>query len=73
MDDYKEYLTNVPHFDFNTAIEDFGFDFEPFKANNFHDFVDSLIDDYSTLRKSYIMRNYRQFRSEIHKLKGMFL
>jgi hypothetical protein len=73
MVDNREYLTNSPYFDFNTAIEDFGFDFEPFKANNFHDFVESLIQDYTNLRKNYILRNYRQFRSEIHKLKGMFL
>jgi hypothetical protein len=73
MVDSREYLTNSPHFDFNTAIEDFGFDFEPFKENNFHDFVESLIQDYTNLRKNYILRNYRQFRSEIHKLKGMFL
>lgn len=72
MDDFTEYLTNVPHFDFNTAIEDFGFDFAQFQSNNFQEFTEFIIEDYINFRKGYILRNYSQVRAVAHKLRGLF-
>ena len=76
MDDIQydqSILIQTPFFDFYDAIENYGFNFEEFKANGFSDFVQrtySVI--FIKLRKSYIQRNIVEFRNTVHTLKGVF-
>lgn len=72
-DEENEFLTNDPYFDLNEAIENYGFDFESFQENNFESFIQGLIDDYTLIRKSFILKDLCKARSIAHKFKGLFL
>lgn len=73
MEEECEHLTMLPYFDLNEAIENYGFDFDSFKENNFQDFIVKLTEEYETMRKSYIIKDLIKVRAITHKLKGLFL
>jgi hypothetical protein len=69
----NELFTNRPYFDFYEAIENYGLDFEQLSGDSFSQFIrDSLITDFIVLRKSFLLRNYKEVRDKAHKLKGCF-
>jgi len=66
-------LTKKPYFDINHSIEELGLDFDNFKADNFHTFVDNITTDLISLRKHYIIKDLVKVRGLAHKMKGVFL
>ena len=69
----EEDLKNGDIFNFYIAMEDYGFDFESFANNNFHNFISStFIGDFISFRKAYLMRDLLQVRFYAHKFKGVF-
>ena len=73
MEIAKEILTQHPYFDFYESIEEYGFDFEGFIKDGFHDFLkDTFIKDFITLRQAYISIDFPRVRFVAHKFKGSF-
>ncbi len=68
-----KYLTNVPYYDINEAIEDYGFDFSDLLKDNFAGFLTDLITKYKNLRVSYIKRNLKDIRNYTHAFKSPLL
>ena len=69
----EEDLKNGDLFNFYVAMEDYGFDFESFATDNFHNFISStFIGDFISFRKAYLMRDLLQVRFYAHKFKGVF-
>jgi hypothetical protein len=68
-----ELLKNGDLYDFNEAIDNYGFDFDNFSEKNFESFIKTtFITDFITFRKSYLMRDFIQVRFYAHKFKGLF-
>ncbi len=67
-------MTQTPYFDFNDAIENYGFDWDTFSLNNFEEFiVKTFITDFIKFRTSYIKRDYTEGVKRLaHKFKGSF-
>ena len=67
-------LTQLPYFDFNDAIENYGFDWSSFSLNNFESFIkNTFITDFIKFRLSFIKRDYLEgVRKLAHKFKGSF-
>lgn len=72
LDFDTKYLKQPPYFDFLYAIDESGFDFEEFMTDNFKDFVKEYIENYTKVRKYYILRDYINFKRASHSLKGIF-
>jgi hypothetical protein len=74
MDYDVESLRNTTFFNFNDAIENYGFDFNTFMSDGFAKFIkETFIDNFINFRKAYIMRDYPQLKFYAHKFKGSFL
>lgn len=70
----EEDLKDGEWFDFNTAMDEFGFDYESFTENGFKTFLEeTFIKDVIDCRRNFISRNYIQVRFWAHKFKGSFL
>ena len=68
-----ELLKNGDLYDFNEAIDNYGFDFDNFSEKNFENFIKTtFITDFIIFRKSYLMRDFIQVRFYAHKFKGLF-
>ena len=68
-----ELLKNGDLFDFYEAIENYGFDFDDFSANNFENFINTtFINDFIVFRKSYSSKDLNQAQFYAHKFKGLF-
>ena len=68
-----ELLKNGDLYDFNEAIDNYGFDFDNFSEKNFESFIKTtFITDFITFRKSYLQRDFIQVRFYAHKFKGLF-
>jgi hypothetical protein len=67
-------MSQSPYFDFNDAIENYGFDWASFSLNNFESFIQkTFITDFIKFRLSYIKRDYHEgVRKLAHKFKGSF-
>ena len=68
-----KYLTNIPYFDINEAIEDYGFDFTDLLKDNLATFLTDLITKYKNLRVNYIKRNLKEVRNLSHGFKSPLL
>ena len=69
-----ELLKNGDLYDFNEAIDNYGFDFDNFSEKNFESFIQTtFITDFIMFRKSYLMRDFIQVRFYAHKFKGLFI
>lgn len=68
----EKYLKELPYFDFIYAINESGFDFEDFMADNFKDFIKEFIDNYTKVRKFFILRDLVNYKRAAHSLKGIF-
>lgn len=73
-EEYNPLLTQTPLFDFNDAIENYGFDWATFSIDNFEDFIiKTFITDFIKFRISYIKRDYHEGVKRLaHKFKGSF-
>lgn len=70
----KDLLKNGDIYNFDEAIETYGFDFESFAENNFEKFIETtFLNDFIIFRKSYLIRDFLQVRFYAHKFKGIFL
>ena len=68
-----ELLKNGDLYDFNEAIDNYGFDFDNFAERNFESFIQTtFITDFIMFRKSYLTRDFIQVRFYAHKFKGLF-
>lgn len=66
-------MTNLPYFDFNLAIEDYGLDFQEFSADGFSAFLEeTYLDNFIQLRKNFINKDFSKVRFYAHKFKGVF-
>lgn len=71
--DKAELYTNLPHYNFAVAIEEFGLDFDDLKKEGFEQFIrDIVIKDLTDLRRHYILRDFPKIRLIVHKFKGCF-
>lgn len=69
----EELLKNGDKYDFQEAIENYGFDFESFAEKNFEKFIEStFITDFISFRRGYLTRDFIQVRFYAHKFKGVF-
>jgi len=67
-------LKNYPFFDFNEAIENYGFDFDSFSTEGFSKFLkETYVDNFIDFRKAFIMKDFNKVRFFAHKFKGSFL
>ncbi len=73
--DYKlDQLKNLPYFDFEEAVENYGFDFTIFESEGFAKFLcETYINNFIELRKAFIMKDLIKLRFYAHKFKGSFL
>jgi len=73
-DDKKQkFFENLPYFNFAHAEEEHGFSFQDFAKNNFGEFLQKCyVEDFINMRKFYIMRNLRDVRFLVHRLKSPF-
>ena len=78
-DDEGEYFNHpifkqLPYFDFYEAVNNYGFDFDSFKKENFTSFLNStFVNDFIEFRRAYIKRDYHEkVRKLAHKFKGSF-
>ena len=56
-----ENLKNDPFFNFEDAIENYGFDFNIFMLDGFAKFIkETFIDNFINFRKAYIIKDYPQ-------------
>ena len=68
-----ELLKNGDLYDFNEAIDNYGFDFDNFSEKNFESFIQTtFVTDFIMFRKSYLTRDFIQVRFYAHKFKGLF-
>lgn len=65
-------LTNLPYFDLNKSGEELGFDIEENVNNNFSEIANTIVDNYTKIRKGYIIRDLKMFRLGVHTMKGFF-
>lgn len=69
----KELLKNGELYDFYTAIEEFGFDWEEFSNNNFQILIEeTFINNFISFRKGYLERDFTKMQFFSHKFKGQF-
>lgn len=61
-----------PHFDLLRAADDLGFDLEESITTNFSDIAQTILLNYSKIRKGYIIRDLKLFRMGVHTMKGFF-
>lgn len=64
------YLTNMPYFDINYAIEEYGFDFENICLDNFEDYIKGFCHEYHQARIHYYNRDYFKFKIAVHAMKN---
>ena len=66
-------LKNGEIFDFDLAMNTYGFPIEELIANNFKDFIEKKInEEFINLRKSYNKQDFQEVRNISHKLKSVF-
>ena len=69
----KELLKNGEIYDFDTAMNDYGFPFDDYLETCFESFIKStFIKDFITLRKAISDRSYEDIRFYTHKFKSPF-
>lgn len=67
-------MKNLPYFDFEEAIENYGFDFELFSQDGFARLISEIfIDNFIEFRKAFLCRDFNKLRFFVHKFKGSFL
>ena len=66
-------LKNGEIFDFDLAMNTYGFPLEELITNNFKDFIEKTINgEFINLRKYYAKQELQEVRSKSHKLKSVF-
>ena len=69
----KELLKNGEIYDFDTAMNDYGFPFDDYLETCFESFIKStFIKDFITLRKAFADHSYDDIRFYTHKFKSPF-
>lgn len=68
-----KFLTNLPYFDFNEAIEEYAFNLEDLLSDNFEQFISNYLTKYKLLRINYIKKNFAEIRSNSHAFKSPLL
>ena len=68
-----EQLINGDLYDFRYAQDEYCVDVGDFVQNDFERLLeDSYIVDFFSLRRAYQMRNWKDFRARVHKIKSLF-
>lgn len=65
-------LKQDPFFDILKSGDELGFDIEENVNSNFDEVAKTIIDNYTRMRKGYIIRDLKLFRQGVHTLKGFF-
>ncbi len=71
--EFTEDYVKPPFFDWKAAQREYGLEFLLISKNGYEEFIEEkFLNDFITLRKCYIQRDFSGIRFWIHKFKGSF-